>query len=76
MELPPRTRRIPGGGVSGAVAWGTTSAHAENTPPVMSLTVWVLELPPRTRRIHFFIENPIAGNGTTSAHAENTPSLY
>ena len=38
MELPPRTRRIPIiGGVNCTIV-GTTSAHAENTPPQSPLS--------------------------------------
>ena len=33
-ELPPRTRRIPGGFLNSASVIGTTSAYAENTSPM------------------------------------------
>ena len=32
MELPPRTRRIPGVRAMEVLGYGTTSAHVENTP--------------------------------------------
>ena len=37
MELPPRTRRIPGVRAMEALGYGTTSAHAENTSCTKSI---------------------------------------
>jgi len=72
VELPPRARRIRLKLPSFIVVTGTTSACAENTEEVYSVTMGIAELPPRARRIR--PQNTMEYDilGTTSACAENT----
>ena len=75
VELPPRTRRIPGRLPPWCFSTGTTSAHAENTTRRRCAL--------RAARNYLRARGEYLANGhnrgliggTTSAHAENTSAL-
>ena len=70
-ELPPRARRILGGGIGGGVGVNYLRVRGEYKLNLFN-TDGPTELPPRARRIRKKKTTPVMRVGTTSACAENT----